>query len=158
LKHPITSSLPPGFVRVFLHPSTHSHLLALSSPILGHLLSLHRTKDLSFHWCMARPSSTTYATGVMCTPFLMALSLGFLGVLVGWYCCSSYWVANHFNSSVPSLTPLLGILCSVLWLAANIHLCIYKALAEPLRRQPYQAPFSMYFLASTIVCVFGNCI
>jgi hypothetical protein len=33
----------------------------------------------------------------------------------------------------------------------GICLCICKALAGPLRRQPYQAPFSMHFLASTIV-------
>ena len=60
--------------------------------------------------------------------------------------------------SVLPLTPLLGILCSVKWLAANIRLCICKALAGPHRRQPYQAPFSMHFLASTIVSGFGNCI
>jgi hypothetical protein len=53
--------------------------------------------------------------------------------------------------SVLSLTPLLGTPHSVQWLAANICLCIFKALAGPLRRQPYQAPFSMHFLASTIV-------
>lgn len=53
--------------------------------------------------------------------------------------------------SVPSLTPLLGTPSSVQWLAANIHLCICKALAGPLKRQPYQAPFSMYFLAPTTV-------
>ena len=59
---------------------------------------------------------------------------------------------------VPSLTSLLGTLRSVQWLAVSIRLCICKALAGPLRRQPYQAPFSMHFLASTIVSGFGNCI
>jgi hypothetical protein len=58
--------------------------------------------------------------------------------------------------SVPSLTSLLGTLRSVQWLAANICLCICKTLAGPLRRQPYQAPFSMCFLASTIVSGFDN--
>ena len=53
--------------------------------------------------------------------------------------------------SVLSLTPLLGTLCSV-------HLCIWQALAETLRRQLYQAPVSKHFLASTIVSGFGNCI
>ena len=38
--------------------------------------------------------------------------------------------------SVLSLTPLLGTPCSVQWLAVSIHLCICKALTEPLRRQP----------------------
>jgi hypothetical protein len=44
----------------------------LVSPTLGHLSSIHRTKDLSFHWCMTRPSSATYAARGMCTPLLMA--------------------------------------------------------------------------------------
>jgi hypothetical protein len=61
----------PSSMRVFLHPPTHSHLPALDSPTLGHLLSLHRTKDLSYHWCMTRPSSATYAAGAMCTPWLI---------------------------------------------------------------------------------------
>ena len=60
--------------------------------------------------------------------------------------------------SVLSLTPLLGTPCSVQLLAVSIHLCIFKVLAGPLRRQPYQAPFSMHFLASTIMSGFGNCI
>ena len=59
---------------------------------------------------------------------------------------------------VPYLTPLLGTPRSVHWLAANIHLYICKVLAGLLRRQPYQTPFSMHFLASTIVSGFGNCI
>ena len=57
--------------------------------------------------------------------------------------------------SVLSLTPPLGTLCSVQWLAASIHLCICQALADPLRRQLYQAPVSMHFLAFTIVSAFG---
>ena len=60
--------------------------------------------------------------------------------------------------SVLSLTPPLGTLCSVQWLAESIHFCICQALAEPLRRQLYQAPVSMHFLASTIVSGFSNCI
>ena len=60
--------------------------------------------------------------------------------------------------SVLSLTPLLGTPHSVQWLAESIRLCICKALAGPLRRQPYQTPFSMCFLASTVVSGFGDCI
>ena len=60
--------------------------------------------------------------------------------------------------SVLTLIPLLETPHSVQWLAVNICLCICKALGEPLRRQPYQAPFSMHFLASTIVSGFGVCI
>jgi hypothetical protein len=48
---------PPVSMRVFQYPPTHTHLSALSAPILGHLSSIHRTKDLSSHWCLTRPSS-----------------------------------------------------------------------------------------------------
>ena len=57
---------------------------------------------------------------------------------------------------VLSLTSLLRTLCLVQWMVVSIHLCICKALAGSLRRQPYQAPFSMHFLASTIGSGFGN--
>jgi hypothetical protein len=39
-----------------------------------------------------------------------------------------------------------------------MHLFICQALAEPLRRELHQAPFSKYFLASTIVSGSGDCI
>jgi hypothetical protein len=57
-----------------------------------------------------------------------------------------------------SLTPPLGTPCSFRWLTVSIHLCICQALAEPLRRQSYQAPISMHFLALAIVSGFGVCI
>ena len=60
--------------------------------------------------------------------------------------------------SVLSLTPPLGTLCSVQWLAESIHLCICQALAEPLRRQLYEAPVSKHLLASAIMSGFGDCI
>jgi hypothetical protein len=60
--------------------------------------------------------------------------------------------------SVLSLTPLLGTLHSVQWLAVSFSLCTFKALSGLLRRQPYQAPIRMHFLASTIVSGFGDCI
>jgi hypothetical protein len=43
-------------------------------------------------------------------------------------------------------------------LAVSIHICIDKALAEPLRRQLYQAAVSKHFLASAIVFGFGGCL
>jgi hypothetical protein len=58
--------------------------------------------------------------------------------------------------SVLSLTPLLGTLRSFQWLPASTCLCICKALAGSLKRQPFLASFSMYFLASTIVYGIGN--
>jgi hypothetical protein len=36
---------------------------------------------------------------------------------------------------VLSLTPPLGTLCSVQWMAVSIHLCICQGLVKPLRRQ-----------------------
>jgi hypothetical protein len=49
-----------------------------------------------------------------------------------------------------SLTHFLGTLCSVQWMAVSIHFCICQALAEPFKRQLYQAPVSKHLLASTI--------
>jgi hypothetical protein len=158
---PFLVSLPPG--------NTLSHSPspcfyegvpppALDSPTLGHLSSLHRTKDMSSHWCLTRLSSYTYASGAMCTPLLMALSLGILGES-GWLILLFFlWSCKPLQLLQSSLTPLLGTLHSVQWLARNICLCICKALAGPLRIQPYQALFSMHFLTSTIVSRFGNCI
>jgi len=59
--------------------------------------------------------------------------------------------------SILSLTPPMGILFSVQWLAVSIRLCICQALAELLRRQLYQAPVIMHFLASAILSGFGGC-
>jgi hypothetical protein len=53
--------------------------------------------------------------------------------------------------SVPSPISPSGTLHSVQWLAVSICLCICQALAQPLRRQPYQAPVSKHFQASAIV-------
>jgi hypothetical protein len=60
--------------------------------------------------------------------------------------------------STHSLTPSLETTYSVQGLAASICFCICQALAEPLRRQPYQAPVRKHFLAYTIVSGFGKCI
>jgi hypothetical protein len=77
---------------------------------------------------------------------------------VGWYFVLPMGLQTPSTPSVPSLTPLLGILCSIQCLAANIHFFICKALAGSFRRQPYQASFSKHFLASTIVSECSNCI
>jgi hypothetical protein len=57
---------------------------------------------------------------------------------------------------VLSLAPPLETLCSVQWLAESFDLCICQALAEPLRRQLYQAPVSKHLLTLTIVSGFGD--
>jgi hypothetical protein len=43
-------------------------------------------------------------------------------------------------------------------LAEHIHLWICQALAEPLRREPYWAPVSKHFPASSTASRFGDCI
>ena len=43
-------------------------------------------------------------------------------------------------------------------MAVRIHLCICQVLAEPVRRELYQAPVSKQLLASTTVSGFGDCI
>ncbi|EAA20179.1 hypothetical protein [Plasmodium yoelii yoelii] len=48
--------------------------------------------------------------------------------------------------------------CSDKWLDVSIHLCICQALAEPLRRQLYQAPVRKHFLASAKTSGYGVCI
>jgi hypothetical protein len=79
-------------------------------------------------------------------------------VLVSSHCCSSYEAANPFSSFGPFSAPSLGTLCSVHWLAMSIHFCICQVLADPLRRELYQAPVRKILLASAIVSGFGNCI
>ena len=60
--------------------------------------------------------------------------------------------------SVLSLNPPLGSLCSVQYLAASIYLYICQALAEPLRRQIYQAPINKQLLAFPMMFGFGDCL
>jgi hypothetical protein len=93
-----------------------------------------------------------------CTLWLVVYSLGALWDLIGEYCFSSYGDANPFSSfshlsnsyiGDPMLSPMDGCYWSD---------CIGQALAQPLRRQLYQAPVSMHFLASAIVSGFGVCI
>jgi hypothetical protein len=94
-------------------------------------------------------------------------------VLFGWWFSpwelrggQEYWLVHivvpPIGLQVPSaplvlsLAPPLGTLCSVQWLAENINFCICQELAEPLRRQLYQASVSKHLLASTIVTEFGD--
>jgi hypothetical protein len=68
------------------------------------------------------------------------------------------WLQAPSATSVLSLASPLGTLCSVQWLAESIHLCICQALAEPLRRQLYQAHVSKHLWESTVVSGFSDCI
>ena len=68
------------------------------------------------------------------------------------------WLQTPSDPWILSLAPLLGTQYSIQWIAVSIHLCICQAMAEPLRRQLYQAPVSKLVLASAIVSGFGGCI
>jgi hypothetical protein len=59
--------------------------------------------------------------------------------------------------TVLALTSPLGFPYSVQCLAVYISICIGQDLADPLRRQLYQAPVSKHFLASAIVSGLGVC-
>jgi len=58
--------------------------------------------------------------------------------------------------SSPPNSPI-GVPVIIRWLALTILICIGQDLAEPLRRQLYQAPVSKHFLASAIVSRLGVC-
>jgi hypothetical protein len=146
---PVISSLPLLLWECFsTHPTT---------PISLSKIPLFCGKDLSSYWCPTRPSSAIYAAGAMCTPWLVVSFWELWGFwLVG--IVLPIGLQTPLAPPVLSLTPLLVTPHSVQWLPGSIRLCICKALTRPFRRQPYQAPFSMQFLASTIVSGFGNSI
>jgi hypothetical protein len=111
-------------------------------------LSLHRTKVLSSHWCLTRPSSATYASGAMGSLHVYSL----VGGLVPGSSWSTDWFILLFllwGWKPLQILFLVPPLCSVQGL--SIHLCIYQALAYPLERQLYQAPVSKQLSTSTIV-------
>jgi hypothetical protein len=121
LKTPYPMHSPPT------HQPTHSHILVLGLPYTG-ASNLHRTKDLSSHWCPTTLSSATYAVGglSMYTLWLVVYSLLTLGSLVCSYCCSSYGAANlvrslgPFSSSSiedPVLSPMVGCEHPLLYLS-----------------------------------------
>jgi len=141
---------------------THSDLNTLTLPY-SREMSLHGTKGLSSYWYLTRP--------ILC--YICDWSHGPLHVysLVGGLVpgnSGGVWLVDIVvlplvlqtpsAPSVLSLTPPLDSPCSVQWLAATIHICISRALAEPLRGCPYLAPVNKHFLASAIVTGFGGCI
>jgi len=65
---------------------------------------------------------------------------------------------NPSAPSILSLTPPMGTLFSIQWLTASNCPCICQVLADPLRRQLYQAPVSKHFLASAMLSGFDGCI
>jgi hypothetical protein len=58
LQKPLSSSPPPA------HQPTYSCFPLMACPYTG-VSSLLKTKGLSSHWCLTRPSSATYTAGAM---------------------------------------------------------------------------------------------
>ena len=126
----------------------------------------HFSSIIPLHWGQGPPlplMPDTAILGYICCWSHGSLHVYFLvgglvpgssGDLVGWY-CFSMGLQNPSAPTVLVLRTPLGSLCSV-QLAASIHICISKALAEPLRRQLYQVPVSKLLLASTIVSGFDD--
>jgi hypothetical protein len=83
-ENPLSHYHLPTSMRVFSHPPTHFCLHSLASPTLRHQ-AFPRTKGCSSHLCPTRPSSATYAAGVMgpsmSTLWLMVWSLEVQGGL-----------------------------------------------------------------------------
>jgi hypothetical protein len=155
LKIPYPLPPPPA------HQPTHSHSWSWHSPTLGHRAF---TGPRASHPIDVRLSHPLLH--LQLEPQVPPC------VLYGWWFSSwelwGYWLVDidvppmglltTLAPWVLSLAPSLGILCSVQWMSVNIHFCICEALAEPLRRQLYQAPVSKHLLASTIVSGFDDCI
>ena len=76
---PIPSSLPLLLWGCFHSPTHPLCLPALSLAYTG-AWSLPRTKGLSSHWCLTRPSSATHATGAMGTILVHGLVPGCSGL------------------------------------------------------------------------------
>jgi hypothetical protein len=160
-KSPISSLLP-----LLLWGCSPTHLLPPAS-LPWHFLhwGIKASPDqVPFLPLMPNQGILRYYAGAMSLhvyAFVGGLVAGSSGRLVNWY-CSSYGVANPFSFFRPfsnsSIEDPIEDLCSVQWLGASICLCICQALAEPLRRQLYQAPISKHFLAPAIVSGFGICI
>jgi hypothetical protein len=159
-KIPCPFPLPPASMRVFPYPPTLASL-PWHSPTLGHPAFPGPMASLPIDVQQGHPLLHMWLKEWV-PPYVLFGS---------WFSPWELWRVWLVDIVVPpmglqtpsvpsvlSLTPTLGTLCLVQWLAASIHLCICQALAEPLRRQLYQAPVSKYFLPSTIVSGFGDCI
>jgi hypothetical protein len=151
---------PPPLPCVFEGVPSHTHPLLFPWPGFALHWFIKPSKDQGplLSLMSNRPSSATYVTGVPpCVLFGLWFSVWELkGFWLVYIVVPPAGLQTPSSPSNLSLTPPPRILCSVQWLAGSICLCICQALAEPLRRQLYQAPVSKHFLASIIVSGFGD--
>ena len=125
-------------LRVLLHLLPHSHLIALASFYAG-TSNLHRRR--------AFPFIDNRQSNPLLYMYLEPWIPPYVSLVGGLVSGRELWVVQLVDivlpmglqtPSAPSvlpLTPPLGSLCSVWWLATSIYICIGQALAEPLRRQ-----------------------
>jgi hypothetical protein len=107
-------------MRVLHHPPIHAKFQHSHSPILGHL-------------AFTGPRISLPIDAQHGSPHVYFLVGGLIPGSSG-----GFWLVD--------IGPQLGTPCSVQWLSASIwYLCICQALAEPLRRQLYQATYHLNF-------------
>ena len=155
---PLSYPCSPASMRVLSHPLTPASLL-WHSPTMGHRA-----------FTGPRASPPTDARQGHSLLYMQLEPWVRPGILFGWWFSpwelQGYWLVHSVvppmglqipsAPSVFSLTPPLGTLFIVQWLAVSIHLCICQDLAESLRRQLQQAPVSKHFLVSAVVSGFGD--
>jgi hypothetical protein len=122
VKPHILSSYPSCFYEGASPPSHPLYLSTLAFPYIGSM-SLHRTKDLPSHWCYicschhGSPNVYSLVGGLV--------PVSFVGGQFGWFCCSSYGVANQLFSSF-SPCPMFSIGVPVLIrMVGRKHLPLY---------------------------------
>lgn len=110
---------PPTSMRVFPHPSTQTFAPHYPDIPLHMGLSLGRTKGSSPHWSPTRPSSATYAAGVM-DHGLVPGSCGGL-VLLLWDCklFSSFNAFSNSSNEAPILSSMAAYQHPPLYLSCS---------------------------------------
>ena len=153
---PSYSILLPATMRVFSLPPILSYLTALAFPYTGNRAFtgqkaspidarlLHTRPEpwvppctLFGLWSSSQEQWGTWQVDTVALPYRAAKSL------------SSFSPFANFSIGDPVLSPMVSF---------NIHFCICQTLEEPLRRQPYQAPVSKHFPASSIAFRFDDSI
>jgi hypothetical protein len=115
-RNPYPMHLPPASMRVFPYPPTHSWLPALELPNTGASIKpsqgqgpllprMHDKAILCYMCSCSHGSLHVYSLADGLVPVWFGWEKG---DLVGWYCCSSYGVANPFSYFSPFSNSLIG--------------------------------------------------
>jgi hypothetical protein len=129
-------------------PPAHQPIQSHFVPTLGHRAFIGQTATppidvrLGIQCCICNWSHKSYHVYSL----VVFLVPGSSGVLIVHIVVPPTELQTPSASWVFSLAPSLGIILSVQWMAVSVHFCICQALAEPLRRELYQAPVSKHLL------------